>query len=85
MKNFEFNIRWKEELDGFVDGHRFTLEITMGSLHVYFPSEETWERSAPDWAKGMWPDASEAAARWATNNSIPFEVDERAWVSFESA
>ena len=60
MKNFTFNIRWKEELDGFVDGHRFTVEITMGSLHVYFPSERIWESNAPAWAKGMWPAASEA-------------------------
>lgn len=84
MKSFTFNIRWKEELDGFVDGHRFTVEITMGSLHVYFPSEEIWEKNAPEWAKGMWQEASDATARWAAGQSIPFEIADNTWVSFGS-
>ena len=74
--------RWKEMLDGIYGDHRFTVEITMGIIHVYFPTEETWERDAPAWAQGLWPQAKEDAQQWCAGNNTPFEVNPTAWVQF---
>jgi hypothetical protein len=80
----EFQPRWKEMLDGFIEGRRFTLEITMGRLHVFWPREEVWEKSAPIWAKGRWKEAKESAIEWCESQKIPFDEDISAWVEFES-
>ncbi len=81
--SIRYQPRWKEMFDGFLGDHRFTIEITMGVLHVYFPTEETWERSAPPWAQSMWACARDSAIQWADDNSIPFDIDHAAWVEFE--
>ena len=69
-------------LDGFIDGHQFTIEMTMGIEHVYFPTEEIWDRTAPKWACGIWEQARNEASIWCLINSIPFDVDHAAWVEF---
>jgi len=56
-----------------MDGHTFIVELTMGVLTVYFPSQSKWDASAPDWAKNQW------------ERVIPLNVEERAWVMFEPA
>jgi len=76
--------RWKEILDGFVEHHHFSVEITMGDLHVYFPTEEAWNATAPEWAKDLWPEARDGAEEWSRKNAIPFEVDQAAWVDFDT-
>ncbi len=74
--------KWKEELVGTYGDHNFTVEITMGKLHVYFPKESTWEENPPSWAEGKWPEARDAANAWAEENNIPFIIDNDAWVEF---
>jgi hypothetical protein len=39
-------------LDGFYGPHRFTIEMTMGKLNVYFPTEDRWNRTAPRLGSG---------------------------------
>jgi hypothetical protein len=50
--SFEFTPRWKEELVCECADGRLVVEITMGILHVYFPSEARWSRDAPTAAMG---------------------------------
>lgn len=78
----EFQARWKEMLDGRIENHRFTVELTMGQLHVYFPSKEKWEKESPSWARDIWETAQVQAHEWSKENKIPFSVDEHAWVDF---
>ena len=79
-----FNPRWKEELVGTIDGHTFIVEMTMGQYVVYFPEEAKWEASAPEWARGQWERVRADLAAWCEREKIPLEIEERAWVSFES-
>jgi hypothetical protein len=74
--------KWKETLVGCIGGNYFHVEITMGVLHVYFPTEETWIASAPSWASGKWKAAKESAEIWCGAQNIPFTVDNAAWVAF---
>ena len=69
-------------LDGFVGTHRFTVELTMGVLHVYFPTENTWNANAPEWALGLWTSARDQTMAWCQSKSIPFDIDSTAWVEF---
>jgi hypothetical protein len=80
--DFTYQPKWKEELVGTYGANSFTVEITMGKLHVFFPQEDTWEESAPAWAKGKWPQARDQAQTWAQSEDIPFTVDQAAWVEF---
>jgi hypothetical protein len=77
--------RWKEMFDGFVGDNRFTVEMTMGHLHVYFPTESTWNRTAAIWAEGLWQQARDGAEAWCLSNSVPFTIDDQAWVEFHPA
>jgi hypothetical protein len=79
---FTYQPKWKEELVGTYGENKFTVEITMGELHVYFPFESTWENNAPGWAKGKWLMAKEQAEDWARSQEIPLTVDQAAWVDF---
>ena len=80
----DYQPRWKEMLDGRVGSHRFTVELSMGQLHVYFPSQEKWEAEAPKWAKGLWETAKLQAENWSRENKIPFSIDPYTWIDFSS-
>lgn len=82
--NLTYRSRWKEMLDGFYGPHQFTVEMTLGELHVFFPTEERWNRTAPAWAQGLWKKARDGAEAWGKAKSIPFSVDPGAWVDFQS-
>jgi RimJ/RimL family protein N-acetyltransferase len=51
MNQIKFNPRWKEELVTVSDEGILIFELSMGTLHVYFPDEEKWLASVPDWLK----------------------------------
>ena len=80
-----YQIEWKETLNGFCGDHRFSVEITMGGakLHVYFPDEKTWEAGAPEWGKGLWESAKDQAIEWSAEKDIVFEISPSSWVFFE--
>jgi hypothetical protein len=50
---FRFQPRWKEELVVSGEGGSFVLELPMGVLSAHLPTEEEWERRAPDWARSL--------------------------------
>lgn len=78
-----FHPRWKEELVGTMDGRQFVTEITMGSLHVYFPTKLRWEAAAPDWAKGQWERVKADLEEWCASENIPLNFEDNAWVTFD--
>lgn len=77
-----YNARWKELLVGKIGENCFHVELTMGVLHVYFPNEASWNKSAPTWAKGKWSAAKESAELWCSKEGIPITIDDKAWVEF---
>lgn len=81
---FIYNPKWKEELVGNYGDYYFSVELTMGILHVYFPEESTWANNAPDWAVGKWSEARDVAKEWADSQNIPFTIDKAAWVDFHN-
>lgn len=76
--------KWKEELVGTYGEHEFTVEMTMGKAHVFFPEESIWEENPPPWAIGVWSEAKNAAMEWAESQGIPFTIDKAAWVYFNN-
>ena len=50
------------------------FELSMGTLHVYFPDEEKWSASVPDWAKEKWQVYLDACTDWCKENRIPISI-----------
>lgn len=84
LPQVEFTPKWKELLIGRMDGHRFTIEMTMGVAKVFLPSEKTWNATAPDWARNQWPRVHSDLKLWCRQQSIPLVVEDTAWVEFSS-
>jgi hypothetical protein len=85
MSEIRFNIRWREELQAISTEGILLFEITMGELHVYFPTEKRWELSAPDWAKEKWKIYVDACSNWCAQNKIPISMVDDAYISEEKA
>jgi hypothetical protein len=79
----EFQPRWKEELVCSMDGRQFVLEMPMGVLTVYLPSESKWDADAPEWASHQWERVRDDLVAWCAEQSIPVIIEDSAWVSFE--
>ena len=80
MHNIGLTIRWKEELVASSPEGSLVFEITMGTLHVYFPDENRWKNQAPDWAKMKWDIYLEAGRDWCRQNNIPISVVPDAYI-----
>ncbi|MBS1598168.1 MAG: hypothetical protein JST75_08070 [Bacteroidetes bacterium] len=83
MAEIQFNIRWKEELEAISDEGKLIFEITMGTLHVYFPNSKRWEVVVPGWAKEKWEIYLLACRNWCFQNRIPFTIVDDAFVHEE--
>ncbi len=81
-KKIKYHSKWKETLVGEIGDYSFHIELTMGILTVYFPTEETWNESAPSWAKGCWEMAKFEAEKWCNTSNIPMVIDHKSWVDF---
>lgn len=81
--NIQFEPKWKELLECTMDGHKFTVEITMGTLAVYFPTQSKWESQAPEWAKNCWYRVKDDLSDWCKQQRIPMNIQEDAWVDFD--
>jgi hypothetical protein len=73
---------WHKHIICKVDGHVFHVGMLHVVCHVTFPIEETWEASAPDWAKGRWQFFFDATRQWCEQLSMPFASDPTGWVTF---
>lgn len=79
----QFHPRWKEELVCSMDGRQFIMEITMGQLVAYLPTQQRWEACAPDWAKGQWQRVHDDLVEWCKGENIPLRIEANVWVTFE--
>jgi hypothetical protein len=66
---FHFQYRWREELVVTTKDGAFVLEMPIGNdeapgAAVYLPSEDLWQRRAPDWAVSLWPDLRGELESW---------------------
>lgn len=75
---FSFAPRWKEELVVSGPGGSFVLELPMGILSAYLPSEATWPDKAPAWAAGLWPQLRAELEHWCRANGAQFHIEDRA-------
>jgi hypothetical protein len=78
----QFQPRWKEELVCTLAGQSFVVELTMGVLTVYFPTQAKWEVAAPAWAKPQWARVHQDLTQWCAQQKIPLRITDDAWVSF---
>lgn len=77
---FRFQPRWKEELVVTGPGGAFVLELSMGILSAYLPTEAVWRRTAPDWASNLWPMLKAELEEWCRCNNALLTIDETAHV-----
>ena len=80
---FQFSPRWKEELVVTGPGGSFVLELPMGKLSAYLPTEEAWRKRSPVWAKDCWSTLRDELGHWCKQNKADFIIDETAGVFFE--
>ena len=80
MNQIKFNPRWKEELVAVSDEGILIFELSMGTFHVYFPDEEKWLASVPDWAKEKWQVYLDACTDWCKENRIPISIVNNTYV-----
>jgi hypothetical protein len=77
---FRFTARWKEELVVIGPGGSFILELPMGVLTAYLPTEQAWPMVAPDWALHLWPLLKAELEQWCIANGAELQIDPGATV-----
>jgi len=77
---FTFQGRWKEELVVTGPGGSFVLELPMGILRAYLPTEASWHRKAPDWASDLWPILRSELEDWCRASNAQFVIADDAAV-----
>jgi hypothetical protein len=80
MATFTFQPRWKEELVCTGPAGTFVLELPMGILSAYLPTEAAWTRTAPPWARDLWPILHAELAAWCGANNAQLIIDDTAGV-----
>ena len=83
MSKFKFQQRWKEELMVMGDGGQFLLELPMGVLSVYFPTESAWKAKSPEWAKDQYSELKHELEEWSLKNKAILHVNETAGVGID--
>lgn len=78
MPVFEFKARWKEELVCTSPDGAFVLELSMGTLTAYLPSEQAFRSNAPTWAADLWPQLRDELAQWCVASNAALVVDHQA-------
>lgn len=80
---FKFQPKWKEELVVNGPGGSFVLELMMGKLSAYLPSEHEWASRAPQWAVGLWPQLKLELEHWCIQNAtvLYIEPDAQVWTT----
>ena len=78
MSTFTFRGRWREELVCTGPGGSFILELAMGVLTAYLPTENVWREKGPAWARDLWPTLRIELEAWCKANGAKFVIDETA-------
>jgi len=77
---FDFQPRWKEELVVSGAGGSFVLELPMGVLSAYLPTESEWSHRGPEWARSLWSVLRQELEEWCDKNNAQLFVDPSAEV-----
>jgi hypothetical protein len=77
-RTFRFYPRWKEELVVEGPGGSFILDLPMGILSAYLPTEAAWPSKAPAWAAALWPVLKTELEEWCRKNHADFYIEEAA-------
>lgn len=77
---FAFQARWKEELVCSCSEGSFVLEMPMGIVSVYLPSQDQWLVKAPAWAKGYWAALHTHLSQWCAEHNFPLYIEDSAHV-----
>ena len=77
---FEFEPRWKEELVCSCEFGSFILEMPMGVISVYLPTQPEWEQRAPVWVRPHWEALRTQLSEWCAHYRYPLYVDASAAV-----
>jgi elongation factor P hydroxylase len=77
---FTFQPRWKEELLCSCSEGSFVLEMPMGIVSVYLPSQDQWPVKAPSWTKGYWTALQTQLSQWCVENDLPLYIEDSAHV-----
>ena len=85
MSKFDFQPRWKEELIVSGDGGQFALELSMGVLSAYLPTETVWELRSPEWARKQYAELKQELGEWCKDNKAKLYVTETAGVCIDGA
>jgi len=80
QRAFRFKPRWKEELVVTGEGGAFVLELPMGVLSAYLPTEDAWPEKAPAWAAKLWPILERELRQWCAANQAALHIDPSAGV-----
>ena len=80
MPTFSFRAKWKEELVCTGPGGSFVLELPMGILTAYLPTEEAFKNKAPSWALSLWPQLKADLTQWCAANKAELVIDPTAGV-----
>ena len=80
---FTFQPRWKEELVVTSKNGSFILDLSMGILSAYLPTQNVWHEKAPIWAKDSWPELKQELEAWCKENNAKFIIDATAIVYSE--
>lgn len=75
--------RWREELVAHCEAGILVFELTMGTYHLYFPTELRWVAQVPSWATGRWQEFLAACEQWCATNRVPISIVDDAVVTSE--
>lgn len=73
---FSFQPRWKEELVCQCELGEIVLDMPMGTVSVYVPTESAWREVAPVWAVLLWKSFFEQLSAWCDLQKIPLHLDD---------
>lgn len=79
--SWRFTPRWKETLACVSAEGEVVLEMMFIEPHVYFPTDDTWARQAPSWAKDRRAEMLGELEQWCAARDVPLTVDDKAWVA----
>lgn len=79
--SWRFAPRWKETLACASAEGEVVLEMMFIEPHVYFPTDDTWARQAPSWAKTRRAELLGELEQWCAARRVPLTVDDKAWVA----
>jgi len=68
---YTFCPRWKEELVCKTDQGSFVIDMPMGEVCVYAPTEVAWDRQIPHWNRNDYGNFIEELEQWCQAQQIP--------------